>query len=239
MTEPRSGLIAALLLACAVASVQAAPEASAAASAAERAQKETDRTMYWIRVLADKPAPVKVAPKPATVPTPPAKAAPDAREKVKGAAAAVPAGPTAANADPAPAALGRGLDPAQTFVGNPSDPAAHGRNGAGSPGAAGALAPHAAAVPLPPAEPDPGLTQIKSVRPEFPLFVVSRVRKGNVEVQFEVEPGGQVVDAIVVNSSNHKLNDAALEAVRQWRFAPGPKGHTAAVNLVFDIDKEK
>ena len=66
-----------------------------------------------------------------------------------------------------------------------------------------------------------------------------RVRKGNVEVKFEVEPGGSVVEADVVESSNARLNDAALEAVKQWRFKPGPKSHTALVNLVFNIDTEK
>ncbi|MFL6680560.1 MAG: energy transducer TonB [Burkholderiaceae bacterium] len=90
----------------------------------------------------------------------------------------------------------------------------------------------------PPAEPDPGLEQIKSVQPDFPTSVVKRVRKGNVEVHFEVEPNGSVSEATVVESSNHRLNEAAVEAIRQWKFKPTPMSHTAAVNLVFDIDKE-
>jgi len=42
----------------------------------------------------------------------------------------------------------------------------------------------------------------------------------------------------VVESSHPRLNDAALEAIRQWRFKPTPMTHTAMVNLVFNIDAE-
>ena len=60
MTELRIIARCVLLLAVAVASTatlaQVAPSAAASA-AADRAQKETDRTMYWIRVLSEKPAP--------------------------------------------------------------------------------------------------------------------------------------------------------------------------------------
>ena len=70
--------------------------------------------------------------------------------------------------------------------------------------AAVALPPVAAPQPEPAAEPDPGLVQIKSVQPDFPGVVVKRVRKGNVEVHFEVEPNGTVSDAVVVDSSNHR-----------------------------------
>src|SRR4051812_3799339 len=74
MTKPESALCGALLLACAAAWAQPAPLPSASASAAEKAQKETDRTMYWIRVLADKPSPTKAAapPKPAVAAVAPA-----------------------------------------------------------------------------------------------------------------------------------------------------------------------
>ena len=245
MTLPRSALNGALLLACALAgqSAWAQPAPSAAASAAERAQKETDRTMYWIRVLASKPAPAKTAtaPRPAAaVAVASAKPATETREKVKVAAgtstATAPANATAMVAAQAPNAT-----PAP--FGDLPEPSALSSSNADNVAAA---VPTAAAPALPdtppPADadtvPDPGLVQIASVQPDFPSAIVQLVHKGNVEVKFEVEPGGTVVAASVVESSHPRLNAPALRAIKQWRFKPTPKSHTALVNLVFDVDAE-
>ena len=242
MTEPRSATSGALFLACALACGaacgQPATQPSPAASAAERAQKETDRTMYWIRVLADKPAPVKAAPVPKPVPVPVAAApaarpATEAREKPKPGSAPTPAATTTAAAakNIAQAPFGDAAEPS-ALSSTRADNAAAGVTASAAP-----LQPDVATSAAP--EPDPGLIQVKSVQPDFPIIVVQHVRKGNVEVQFEVEPGGAVVDASVVESSNSHLNNAALEAIRQWRFQPTAKSHTALVNLVFNIDNEK
>jgi len=236
MREPGSARTGALLVACAlacdVACAQPALQSSAAASAAERAQKESDRTMYWIRVLATTPAPVKAPPKPAAAPALPA----EAREKPR--AAAAPATPTAtgSNAAPAPKAVAHVPTPAQAAVGNASEPSALSSRSADNVASTRALPP-LEVTPSPPPEPDPGLVQIKSVQPEFPVSVVERIRKGHVEVRFEVEPGGTVVDATVVGTSSPRLNGSALDAVKQWRFKPTSASHTAAVDLVFNIDK--
>ena len=249
MTEPRFARASALMLACTVActgvGAQSVPQSAAAASAAERAQRETDRTMYWIRVLATKPAvakaattpaptpavaPAAPAPKPVLAVAPAAKPAADARDKVKVAAstrgANVPV--QVALADPAPA-------PDAPYPSALSTPGADRAAASGTP-LAMPTAPEAA--PAVAAEEDPGLSQIKSVQPDFPGIVVKRVRKGNVEVRFEVDPGGTVTEAVVTESSNHRLDAAAIDAIKQWRFKPTPMYHTAAVNLVFDIDKE-
>jgi TonB family protein len=235
------------MLACAVAvapaGAQVAPSA-AAASAAERAQKEADRTMYWIRVLATKPAPVKAtaAPKPAVAAAPAARPVADAREKVKVAAAAtgspgpITDAPGAANAAPARVALAQAPTLSQPPIAGASDTSALSSNHADD--VASGVADNAAPDAAPAAEPDPGLSQIKLVQPDFPPGVAKRVHKGNVEVRFEVDPDGTVSDAVVVQTSNSHLNEAAIDAIRQWRFKPTPMSHTAAVNLVFDIDKE-
>ena len=237
MTASRSALRGSRALACAFACQVAwaqppAPLAPAAASAAERAQQQTDRTMYWIRVLAAKPAPTKAAPRPvAAAPVPQARPPLEAREKIKVAAAPAPvAARTSADAaSPAPApvapAVAEGLsDPAADA---PADALAFPAPAAPEPGAA----------PPPAEEPDPGLVRVKLVQPDFPTAVVNRIRKGSVEVRFEVEPGGTVVDAEVVKSPHAGLGRAAVEAVKQWRFQPTAKSHTALVNLVFDVDK--
>ena len=243
MPRPGSAPSGALLLACAfacgVAVAQPALLPSAAASAAERAQKESDRTMYWIRVLATTPAPVKAAPatKPAAVAAPAAARPPtEAREKIKPASAQAPA--TAAAPPPGPVAVAHASNLAQAPVGDAPEPSALSSRTADR-NAAAVANPDAPAQRdvAPDPEPDPGLIQVKSVQPEFPTSVVERIHRGHVEVRFEVEPGGSVVDADVVESSNSHLNNAAVDAIKQWRFKPTHASHTALVNLVFDIDK--
>jgi len=236
-----------------------APSAAASA-AAEKAQKETDRTMYWIRVLAATPPAKPAAPKPvaaAPAPAPKVAAAPE-RAKV---AAATPAPATtqsaadAANAAPAsvvvaapPAAAAPSLAAATGVAsGNP----AVGKNSAMTSGgidagtasgslggaiAAPTVAPAPIDVPVAEEEPDPGLIMIKSADPQFPMTTMRRLRKGEVEVKFEVGPDGVVDVVTVMKTTSPSLNSAAVEAVRQWRFKPTPKGHTAMVDLAFNLD---
>jgi len=251
MTETGSALRGALLLSCALTCVgartQGLPPTSAAASAAERAQKESDRTMYWIRVLAVKPAPTKAAPAPKPVVAAPAQAArpaKEAREKPKGVDASTPvatntvtdsakfAAPGAV-AQPAPLAQALGGDaPDATPPSGIADNVAAAVPVGAVPGQPDVALPAAA-------EPDPGLVNVKLVQPDFPFEVVQRMHKGSVKVRFEVEPGGTVVEAAVVESSNPRLNNAALAAVKQWRYQPTPNIHIALVNLVFNIDAER
>jgi len=250
MTEPRSAPSRAALLACALACeaawAQPAPRpTAAAASAAERAQKESDRTMYWIRVLADKPAPAKAAPapRPATAAAgPAARSATEPREKVKGggAPAATSTATDAGGRAPVPLALARVPDSAQAAIGDAPDPTAPSStaDNVATAAAIDATLPQLELVPSPAEEPDPGLINVKLVQPDFPFDVVQRMRKGNVEVRFEVEPGGTVVSAGVVESSHPRLNNAAVKAVKLWRFKPAAQTHTALVNLVFNIDAE-
>jgi TonB family protein len=209
--------------------------------------------LYWIRVLAEKPA---------AKPAVPAAATPVARPAAP--AAAVAANPPvsrtatlasdarqAANvkvANAVPSAAGVTTDAGTPAVGTESGRAAnaaapHGIDaGLSSPAVAAGLAAPALTPPpvdvAPPEveEPDPGLIMTKSVNPEFPMTVMRRLRKGEVEVRFEVSSGGQVEVVSVVRTTNASLNNAALEAVRQWQFKPTPKGHTAVVDLAFDLD---
>ncbi|MFL6629164.1 MAG: energy transducer TonB, partial [Vitreoscilla sp.] len=106
--------------------------------------------------------------------------------------------------------------------------------------AAGLAAPSASAAPIDiPSvddEPDPGLIMVKSADPEFPIAVMRRLRKGEVEVKFEVGPDGLVEVVTVMKTTSPQLNSAAVSAVKQWRFKPTPRGHTAMVALAFNLD---
>ena len=251
-----------LMLAGAATSVatqaQVMAPSAAASAAADKAQRETDRTMYWIRVLAATPAAKPAAPKPAApapAPAPVAQAKAPAPERVKVAAAApapisTQSSVDAANAAPssvvvaAPAAAapslaaatgsaGVGKNTAMTTGGIDAGVSAGGLGGAI---AAPSVVTPQIDVPVAEEEPDPGLIMIKSADPEFPIATMRRLRKGEVEVKFEVGPDGVVDVVTVMKTTSASLNNAAVEAVRQWRFKPTPKGHTAMVDLAFNLD---
>jgi len=257
MTDLRLIARCVLMLASAATSsaalAQAIAPSAAASAAAERAQKETDRTMYWIRVLAATPAPK--APKAAAAAPAPRVAAAPAPAPVKVAAAPTQTAPAPSSADianatpapvvaaaPAPApslaatngTAGNGNSTAMTTGGADAGVASAGV-------AAGIAAPAATAaqVDIPPVEeePDPGLIMTKSADPQFPVAAMKRLRKGEVEVKFEVNPDGVVDSVSVLKTSNPGLNASAMDAVRQWRFKPTPKAHTAAVALAFNLDQ--
>ncbi len=265
MTELRIIARCVLMLAGVAASTatmaQVIAPSAAASAAAERAQKETDRTMYWIRVLAEKPAPKPAAPKPvaaAPAPAPQGKvaASPEPRTKVAAAAPAPAMAPSTTSADVADAAPSSVVVAVPTAAVAPSLAAATGTASTGNSsamtsgstvagvsgaGLAGSLAAPAAAapqidVPVAEEEPDPGLIMIKSADPEFPMATMRRLRKGEVEVKFEVGPDGVVDVVTVMKTTSASLNAAAVDAVRQWRFKPTPKGHTALVDLAFNLD---
>jgi len=246
-------------------SAQVIAPSAAASAAAEKAQKETDRTMYWIRVLATTPTP-----KPAAAPAPkPVAAAPAPQPRVAAAPAPAPERVKVASATPAPAPaplspqnsadLANAAAAPVVVAAPPAATAPSLATGAGNGGNASAMnaggldggvtasglagslaAPVASApqidVPVPEEEPDPGLIMIKSADPQFPIATMRRMRKGEVEVKFEVGPDGVVDVVTVMKTSSPSLNAAAVDAVRQWRFKPTPKGHTAMVDLAFNID---
>ena len=63
-------------------------------------------------------------------------------------------------------------------------------------------------------------TLLYKVEPEYPTIArLSRI-PGTVTVQAVIGRDGNVEDAEIVSSSNRLSDEAALEAVRQWRYAP-------------------
>ncbi len=260
----RCALMLAGALACAGASAQASAASSPgpdATSAADRAQKQADRTLYWIRVLAEKPAtkpavaaPAKPAATAAAAPPPAARAAAAASDSrqaanIKVASAGAPSSAVASDSGgssgvvtPVGAAAAAPAIPLPAGVAGNAMAAGGVAAGLGAPAVAASLAaptltpPPTDVAPPEADEPDPGLIMTKSADPQFPMATMRRLRKGEVEVKFEVGSDGQVEVVSVVHSTNPGLNNAALDAVRQWQFKPTPKGHTAVVDLAFDLD---
>ncbi len=57
---------------------------------------------------------------------------------------------------------------------------------------------------------------------------------GVVRLEVTVDPDGKVADVKQV-SGNHVLSEAAEEAVRKWKFVPGPSRSIVEVDLNFEL----
>jgi TonB family protein len=76
--------------------------------------------------------------------------------------------------------------------------------------------------------------KVKSrVAPQYPDLARRMNIVGVVKVIITVAPNGSVKDAKVVGG-HPVLANAALDAVRKWRFEPGPQEATGIVEFHFD-----
>ncbi len=227
-----------LMLAQPAGAQQEAPKADSL----ERAQKAADAVFHWIKLNADKganrqqpaaapapapapkkPAPVAAAPRPAPSPAPSAAPAPAAT-----AAVAAPA-PITAAAQPEP-------EPERTPIVLASAAPTP------APAAPMAAAAHAAEPPPKAAaqeEVEEPLRLLSKVDPTIPRQLPqAAARNGFAQVQFTVAPDGSVQQASVIKASHSRLGNAAVDAVRQWRFAPIRKAREAAVEVAFNSESD-
>lgn len=198
----------------------------------ERAQKAADAVFHWIKLNADKganrqapaPAPAPVARKPATAPV-------AAAPRPAPAPATTPS-QTAAASSPAP-------EPVVVQAPTPAAPEPE----EAPPLLLASAAPTAVAAkavepPAPPAEEEVPLKLLSKVNPEIPRQLRGQsFRSGFAQVQFTVQPDGKVGQVQVIKASHARLGAAAVEAVRQWRFAPIPKPREAGVEIGFNSDE--
>lgn len=116
-----------------------------------------------------------------------------------------------------------------------------------SPAATTAAAPAGAASPVQPAktgEPAPvtaievPLKLVQYIEPEIPQRLRARLRNNNeVTVAFTVNRDGSLSDVGIRATTNRALDDAVLDAVRQWRYGPLPEPREGTVQLVFNLDE--
>lgn len=184
----------------------------------ERAQRQADNVMRWIKVHSDKPrAATAAAPAKPNEPAPPVAAKAPAPTKPITVAAAAPA-PTA--------------EPAKAVVAAPPEPAAPVVAPLPvAPPAALAKAP----APPPPVEEEEE-TQLKALtqaQPVIPRNVLASLTAGKVMVKFTVEANGTVSNAEVLSSSSRQLNKPTLTAISSWRFEPIKTPRVAQVEFDF------
>jgi protein TonB len=65
-----------------------------------------------------------------------------------------------------------------------------------------------------------GATPISQVAPAYSSDLRSAGVEGEVVVGFTISKAGEVLDPVVVSTTDRELDKAAVAAVRQWKFAP-------------------
>ncbi|MCY4745360.1 energy transducer TonB [Pelomonas sp. UHG3] len=234
LTPKLTAIATGLLLLSQAALAQTTPPASDK-QRLERAQKQADAVFHWIKLNGEKganrqqPAPAPPAP-PAPAPVPRKAPAVAAAPKPAAAPASAPAQAAAAQ----PAAVAPEPAPVQTAAAAPApEPAA-------APPSTVALA-AVPAPPPPPPEPEPEvqLTPLSRVTPAIPRQLLQQsFRTGFARVRFTVTPAGVVSKAEVLEASHSRLGPAAVEAIKQWRFAPIPAAREAAIEFAFNSAEE-
>lgn len=79
----------------------------------------------------------------------------------------------------------------------------------------------------------PGL--IKKVEPKYPPIAQTARIEGSVVVDAVIRKDGTVSDVTVLSSSNKMFEQACVDAVRQWRFTPGPQDVVLTVTVNFTL----
>ena len=70
-------------------------------------------------------------------------------------------------------------------------------------------------------------------RPPYPAVAIRRGYEGSVLLNVRVLPNGKAEEVTVFRSSGHKvLDNAALRAVKKWKFVPAQRGFKAVSSWV-------
>lgn len=192
------------------------PQAAGSDAVAQRVQQQADNVFKWIKAAGNKPRKAEPAP-----------VAPDPNKRAVAKPAVV--------APPAVAAVAAAAQPV-TPLERASAPAE-----VAAVEAAAVLPATAASQPLaveaaPAAAGKVTLQVIHREEPNFPADVMRDLGTGSVRLRLTVEPNGSVGAVEVLSSPNRRLNRAAMEALKLWRFEPVPTAQTAQVELGFSLD---
>lgn len=197
----------------------------------ERAKRDADKVFHWIMIQGDR---TRKAPAAA------AKDTKDDRPAAKPTRVAAPeAGPTRSRPEATVAAATPGSSkPAEA----PTDaPAPSPVADAPKPNAGLARTETTPAAPAVPAvdladHAPQTLVALAQPAPQFPVNLMRTLRRGTVQVRFDVQTDGSVSNLEVLQTTSPRLNNAALEAIARWRFQPVSKMQTGAVEVGFDLE---
>ena len=79
----------------------------------------------------------------------------------------------------------------------------------------------------------PGL--VKKVEPRYPPMARTARIEGSVVVDAVILKDGTVSEVKVLSSTSELFNQACIDAVRQWRFTPGPQDVILTVTVNFTL----
>lgn len=85
------------------------------------------------------------------------------------------------------------------------------------------------------------IAPLERIPPKFPKRFLRGNHSGYVKLKFDVNAEGKVTNPIVTASTNDKLDDAALESVKKWRYTPGipaEDGKDIETTIRFDLQDE-
>ena len=208
-----------------------APVSPASAPAAndsmERAQRQANNVLRWIKVHSEKPRanPAAAATTPAAAPSRAAKAPPRNAIPAKTAgnagtaSAAIEAAPAVQEDLPLLEAAAEVAAPVTVPVQAPPPPPPP--------------VPASIAAPTVAVEPDIVLVPVSQAQPELSRKVQESMNNDRVTVRFTVLPNGSVINTEILKSSNRRLNTPTLDAVSTWRFQPIRANHTVSIELAF------
>jgi RNA polymerase sigma factor (sigma-70 family) len=80
-------------------------------------------------------------------------------------------------------------------------------------------------------------------RPQYPVEMRRNGITGNVTVRMTIDAKGDVAEATPIHSSRVEFDDAAVQAVKQWKFEPGQKNGQPVttqtdIKIVFSLNNE-
>jgi TonB family protein len=84
----------------------------------------------------------------------------------------------------------------------------------------------------------PCAPNIKALKME-PAELSGHVSDGRVLVEYTIELRGHTVDAEIIESSNQRLNEPMLEAVRSWRFVPPAQACRRRTTITIRVEDER
>jgi protein TonB len=79
----------------------------------------------------------------------------------------------------------------------------------------------------------PGL--IKRVEPKYPPIAQAARMQGTVVLDAIIQKDGTVGEIKVLKSANHLFDQAAIDALKQWRYTPGPYDVILTVTVHFTL----